>query len=189
MTATSILFFDADVAMPPKRKRSSLTDIYPNYMGLSLDQSGADVFSATTLQLPIARIPDANDPVIMELLWADTSLNTGNFNAFQESTTWGITTGIQPTVQVNWQHGNCLLYQRQDFSTALTSGGGLETYPIRYSWQSKDGHGLLVATDALNFWIDSTATGIVNNITMRIYYRFVSVSIEEYVGIVQSQQQ
>lgn len=53
-----------------------------------------------------------------------------------------------------------------------------------------DGHGLLVATDqiVLTLAVGGVAPSSPMTLTCRILYRFKDIGIEEYVGIVQSQQ-
>lgn len=52
----------------------------------------------------------------------------------------------------------------------------------------KAGHGFLVATDQIYAYIQSANLG--DNVTgyMRVQYRFKEVTLQEYIGIVQSQQ-
>lgn len=50
------------------------------------------------------------------------------------------------------------------------------------------GHGILVATDNLYFVNYSAGTGATNGMVYVLTYRFKDVSLEEYIGIVQSQQ-
>lgn len=54
--------------------------------------------------------------------------------------------------------------------------------------QSADGHGLLVATDSI-FLTTARVTGAApTQCSCRLLYRFVDVSLQEYIGVVQSQQ-
>ena len=51
------------------------------------------------------------------------------------------------------------------------------------------GHGLLVASDKIWFTIVTTACTVsIDNCSFKILYRFKNVSVQEYVGIAQSQQ-
>ena len=50
------------------------------------------------------------------------------------------------------------------------------------------GHGILVATDNLYFGVSSINTAAINSAFGKVTYRFKDVSLEEYIGIVQSQQ-
>jgi hypothetical protein len=51
------------------------------------------------------------------------------------------------------------------------------------------GHGLLIATDNIFMTVYSTNTGVANEVGCKILYRWKNVSVEEYIGIVQSQTQ
>jgi hypothetical protein len=77
---------------------------------------------------------------------------------------------------------------------AFTAGG---TYTSTYNpvqmWDQDDGagHGVLVATDKMFVQYQLVANTTVptsNNLAFKMLYRFKSVGVEEYVGIVQSQQ-
>lgn len=75
-----------------------------------------------------------------------------------------------------------------------------DSYTYTDELQSDDGYGILVATDSLTFisgaMISTTAAALPTNdfwdngsgYTVRVCYRWVNVSLQEYIGIVQSQQ-
>jgi len=78
-----------------------------------------------------------------------------------------------------------------DIPTAALWGGVSTTdRVVRHDMTDGQGHGMLVATDAIYvggignavLWIHNTGAGV------RIWYRFKNVSLTEYIGIVQSQQ-
>jgi len=50
------------------------------------------------------------------------------------------------------------------------------------------GHGFLIGTDSIFARLSSVATGIPNVANIRLLYRWKSVPLAEYIGIVQSQQ-
>jgi hypothetical protein len=59
---------------------------------------------------------------------------------------------------------------------------------IRHDLQSNDGKGFLVAGDQLYFSFATSNTAGQSYLCARVHYRFVDVTVQEYVGIVQSQQ-
>lgn len=72
------------------------------------------------------------------------------------------------------------------FSTA--AGFALTSRIFEFNLTDGSGRGLLVATDNIFLNIFSTATGRQNAVTAKILYRLKNITLQEYVGIVQSQQ-
>ena len=76
-------------------------------------------------------------------------------------------------------------------------GGGAQIYDFNLSeyddLTDEAGHGLLVATDNiyLNVWLDSTGAQVINNpaVVAILHYRLKEIGLQEYIGLVQSQQQ
>jgi len=63
-----------------------------------------------------------------------------------------------------------------------------QNWPVEIDLTDDAGHGVLVATDKMYLSVVSEGTGDTNDVTCRILYRYKTVGITEYVGIVQSQQ-
>ncbi|GAG62860.1 unnamed protein product, partial [marine sediment metagenome] len=59
-----------------------------------------------------------------------------------------------------------------------------------YMWDCTDdiGHGILVASDYIYVQGDTTGYGVGAEFNFKILYRFKNVRLQEYIGIVQSQQ-
>lgn len=78
-----------------------------------------------------------------------------------------------------------------------TEGAGAQIYDFNLSeyddLTDQAGHGLLVATDNiyLNVWMDSTGAQVITNpaVVCTLHYRLKEIGLQEYIGIVQSQQQ
>jgi hypothetical protein len=70
-------------------------------------------------------------------------------------------------------------------------GRGLMAMPTTQVLDLTDGagHGLLIATDNIFMTVYSSNTGNANEVGCKILYRWKNVSVEEYIGIVQSQTQ
>jgi len=63
-----------------------------------------------------------------------------------------------------------------------------QNWPVEIDLTDGAGHGVLVATDKMFLSVVSEGTGDTNDVTCKILYRYKTVGITEYVGIVQSQQ-
>lgn len=70
----------------------------------------------------------------------------------------------------------------------LTSGGISMHFPITIDLSDDNGNGYLVATDRLSIVGGDIGGTTASGSTAKVLYRLVNVGIEEYVGIVQSQQ-
>jgi len=73
-------------------------------------------------------------------------------------------------------------------SASGTEGVIEQDWPIEIDLTDGAGHGVLVATDKMYLSVWSESTGDTNDVTCKILYRYKTVGITEYVGIVQSQQ-
>lgn len=64
----------------------------------------------------------------------------------------------------------------------------MQTSPFRYDFQSKDGFGFLLPSDAFHMssQIIGPAVSGPTLVNWRLFYRFVQIPIEEFVGLVQS---
>lgn len=123
----------------------------------------------------------------MELLWV--VLDVDNLDVTADGDYWdfSITLGSPPASPLNIGNPRVIIRgQEQYFS--LTPPVKV-TLPQRFNLQSKDGFGYLLAADTFNVNGISGGQAAAVAFSWRIYYRFVDVSIDEYVGIVQSQQQ
>ncbi len=170
--------------------KAGRTDFYPNYMSWEIVQTGADVFTTEKIFAPIPRgqVVSGNRATVMELLWLDCESNNLALNALNEQIIFGLTTGSPPTARTEISSGStiCILEHKMQI---LTTGGSVIKQPIRHNFQTNDGYGHLLATDSFNAYIDSSNTGITLQGHFRLVFRFVSIPVTEYIGIVQSQQQ
>lgn len=69
-----------------------------------------------------------------------------------------------------------------------TSGVGYNVLPLTVDLTDSAGNGFLVATDRIWTVFNTAGLSAVEELTIKLLYRLVSVGITEYVGIVQSQQ-
>ena len=168
---------------------SKRQDFFPNYMSWRVTESGADTFTTDKIFTPIPRsqVLIGNKATVMELLWWEVSVPNIQLDAAGEFIICNISTGGVPTDVLGINEGNTVTYKYVELAL-LTSGAALIEQPFRYDMQSKDGYGMLLATDAFHSSVTSTNTGIALIFDFRLYYRFVQIPVTEYIGIVQSQQ-
>lgn len=196
---TKLIVYDPDSDIPWADQmglRGSLSgggisrlDKFPNYMSFKVQQDGVNLFNNDQIVTPISRLSRGGKKVtIMELLWVDFDYINIGFLAPGDSVIVGMSTGQFPIIAPTQGDPEVLFTHR-----TLIQGVGaswITTFNAqRYNFQSEDGHGLLMATDSFNAWIDTTGMAAVVTWSARVFYRFVEVGVTEYIGIVQSQQQ
>lgn len=185
--------------MPTKRQYSSLTggsgDVSPQYYNTGvLSMTAANTFTTLALALPINRLqtrdgkvtvmeflkvywnpsePDANPPALGGIVSIASSLSTSSVTAVDPS---------NPKV-IAWMEK-----QVRGAFTAAGTYGAVYYEPVVWDFTDGAGHGVLVATDTLYLSVQSAGFIGAGSISAKILYRFKDVSLEEYVGIVQSQQ-
>lgn len=185
-----------------KKRRSnyngSLTggsgDVNPQFMNLSATQTAADAFTQVTFPIPIQRLQNSGRAQVMEILKVfceSAALTTVAAGAINHRISVQMTTKSF-AAEVLLSEPTCFFrYQKDNINAFTATGtGGLyqEFEPNIQDFTDGAGHGILVASDNIFLGIASLATGAANNVQVKILYRWKDVSIQEYVGIVQSQQ-
>lgn len=185
--------------MKRSRAGGSLTggtgDVSPQWLSFSATQSGADATTTTTQSIPVQRQNNRGIAQVMEVLKvifnttalpasATVTETLDAINVFLTTTSFGTTptTASEPRV---------FAFSAQASRSAFTAGGTYFTaIPQIQEFNCNDGagHGILVATDNIFAQVSSTATGNTNTAHIKIMYRWKNVSLQEYIGIVQSQQ-
>jgi len=176
--------------MKRSRVSSSLTggtgDVNPQWLKATVLQTGADTTTTATIVLPVTRLASPANPTIIEVLkvyWILTnqaevdSTQTGHLSTKNFDTT-AISGFIEPSDidAVYWT------------DKITTSGQFANFQPIEHDLTDGMGHGVLVATDNLYLQLASASTSAANRASVWILYRFKRVNVQEYIGIVQSQQ-
>lgn len=164
-------------------------DVNPQWFKFKVTQTAADVNTQLQVTLPVTRTPTSSKVTIMEVLKVRATSTAGN---------WMPAAAIQ---YVNIAFG----------SSNLGTGAGNEVFPdnphvfaylhaesvatasalnqtLEQDLTDGNGHGVLVATDSMYVQLNSLATAVANEAAIEILYRFKSVGMKEYTGIVQSQQ-
>ncbi len=163
-------------------------DRYPNYISGVMALSAANTFTTQTLNLPLNRVPIAGGRgQMMEFLWLDLIVSNVDLIADNDSYNISFSTGVTPTAIVPISDPDNVFQIFYD-THFVTSGMDHTTLPITQSLQSTDGFGRLVAGDRLHVAGTSGGMAAAASFAFRIYYRFVSVPLPEFLGIVQSQQ-
>ncbi len=175
--------------MPVARGKTVSTDKFPNFLTGSVTESAADTFTTAQVFTPIPRLKTAgNKATVMELLWVDFMNNNQLLNASGEQWRFQMSIGSVPTALLAFNDPRTIMEWKREMEI-LTTGGTVADAPIKYDFQSADGYGFLLASDAFNVSVAGTATGVAAIIQWRLYYRFVDIPLAEFVGLVQSTQQ
>ena len=170
-------------------KKRKIMDEYPNFISGVLALSGANTFTTQQVFTPIPRLKvSGNKATVMELLWVDTEWEGTDIVASGDFLQVGMSIGAVPTAVLSLSDPRTIITSFQEFS-ALTSGGNFLQTPLRSELQSTDGFGALLASDA--FHVSALTGGMAgaSSVHWRVYYRFVEITVAEFVGLVQSTQQ
>lgn len=93
--------------------------------------------------------------------------------------------------QIYMDEPDLILYHEDNYYGAFTAGGTYGAFTpsvFEYDFTDNAGHGILVASDYIYVQSDTDNFDATTTHMFSILYRFKNVSIQEYVGIVQSQQ-
>lgn len=179
-------------------RRDTLTggskDVNPQYMNLSVTETGADTYTQVTFPIPIQRLQNAGRAQVMEVLkvlfnvadWATSAAGQTASSALVQLTTKSF------AAAVNLAEPTCFALFDKSQSGAFTAAGTYQMSrpyePAVFDMTDGAGHGILIASDNIFMAVSSTSTGGAIAAQVKIIYRWKDVSIQEYVGIVQSQQ-
>lgn len=169
--------------------RRGVRDSFPNYFDINIQHSSANTYTTIPVNLPIARVTSGSrTATIIELLWASCTPVGIDFNANDDSINFSLYMGPPQDTHfpIEGVDSYCIFNVRYD-TDFTTSGMWVSKFPHKVNLQSKDGFGFLVASDKINAAVLSSGEGGAVDWRVRVYYRFVTVGIEEYIGIVQSQ--
>lgn len=195
--------------MPPTKRRYGETltggtgDVNPQTYVVSVELPVGD--SATTVTgfpVPVPRYPGSNNrAIVMEVLEVEWILNGSVGPAAASGDNYSITAGLT----TNGQPPQSSLDLAQDpkvFSsfrrkfTTLVSGTAANFFIFTPDQEEEDdltdqaGHGVLIGTDTIYLVYSQQVTNYTyaGNLCARINYRMKEVGLQEYIGIVQSQQ-
>lgn len=175
-------------------------DVNPQYLTGNLTLTTVNTPATATITTPIVRVGQQNNgrAVIMELirLYASMPLNAEATPAAEtfRTSTLTLSTKNLGTAAPNFSDGSVLAQfsnaQRVSFTAAGTGKTVEQLNPMVWDFTDGQGHGVLVATDEMFLQGDTDGwTAALARFDIRILYRFKEVSLVEYIGIVQGQQQ
>lgn len=173
-------------------------DVKPQIMTLSTGKSAAaDDYVTAQIALPVPRFGfTKTKATIFELLWVDWYLAIEDTDdPLQESWAWLST--VQTRVSTDTSNLSTMVEDiggARNFAVAMqgrhfiTTGGSAWNMPIRINLNDNNGNGMLVATDRLQITGGNVGGAGGSTFIAKVGYRLVNVGVQEYVGIIQSQQ-
>lgn len=180
--------------MSKRRGTDQLTggsgDVNPQTMIIRVAQTGADANTMVVQPLPLPRIPvKPNRQLLIELLkvkFTIAAIQGGTINHVILNLTTNPTVLATEDAIFTDPRSISTFYRISTFATAVgfSINNGEEVYDLT----DASGHGILIGTDNINLQLFSAGTNLTNIGYARLEYRFKDVSLQEYVGIVQSQQ-
>lgn len=164
-------------------------DVSPQYLSFNVAESAADTTTTITQAIPRQFLQQGQKLVqIMEVLKCYFFFDESSApNSQGEYIRIFLSTSSFGTTATNFSEPRVFAGHEEIF-TVVTSGATLSTRPFIYDMTDGAGHGVLVATDNIFAQISSSTGGATNVCRVKILYRWKNVAIEEFVGIVQSQQ-
>lgn len=181
--------------MPRGRKGDDLTggsgDVNPQTMVMRATQAVADTVLVQGQALPIPRLPiKKGRSLVIELLSVEFA-----GNSFPPAINGSV---VIPFITTDSETpANLLAFLLNPRTLAkwfrvavVASAAGFQIFENNHRIDMTDeaGHGILVATDNLYMGVVSALTAAAQDYIATLTYRFKDVSLEEYIGIVQSQQ-
>lgn len=181
------------------RDGSSLTggtgDINPQWLSFSASQSGADTTTTTTQAIPVQRLPTSGRSQVMEVLkiHIEGPVLPASASATETTDSWVLVIGTKnfaATAVTSAEPTIFASFSQVSRSAFTAAGTYFNVFSNTMDLDVTDGagHGIIVATDNIFAQTQSTATGNTNTWRIKILYRWKNVSLQEYIGIVQSQQ-
>ncbi len=173
-------------------------DVKPQIFTMNSGVAGAiNDYAVTAHILPIPRFGTMKTKAtVFELLWVDWYLAVENLLDNQTvefgylTTSTSRTDGETTTVadmNTDILDPKTFAYAMQG-NSLLTSGVAAKVFPIHIDLTDGAGNGMLVATDRLTVVGGGVGNALVGDYIAKIGYRMTNIGINEYVGIVQSQQ-
>ena len=124
----------------------------------------------------------------MELLWLDMTSTGGFPDGVSNFFTFSMSIGTPPDSGSDVSFNNPLVFaQLRVLAVGLPQTLWLQ--PGRFDFQSNDGYGYLLASDAFNVNVSATLIQANQTYDWKLFYRFVDIPLTEFIGIVQSTQQ
>lgn len=169
----------------------SVREKWPQYITAVQTQAAANDAVVTEVNLPIIRLQTGASATVIEILKIACAPHgvVGTIGG-DETFAFAISTAEpDDTSDITVFQDPTTIWFRKAYLSMLTSGAVWMDF-TEMDLTDGDGHGKLVATDSFYLYFDTTgaAAAATYTVTWKIWYRFVSIKLIEYLGIVQSQQ-
>ena len=192
-------------SVPARRKSKNMGsktggtgDVKPQILTLGTGKAAAaDDYITAQIPLPVPRFGFSKaKATIFELLWVDWYLAMEDFDD-PLSVNWAWLSTVQTRTTADTSNLATLaedIINPRAFAFAIegshfiTSGASTHLAPIRLVLNDNNGNGMLVATDRLQITGGNQGGSAGASYTCKVGYRLVNVGVQEYVGIIQSQQ-
>lgn len=170
-------------------------DINPQWLSFTATESAADTTTTTTQTIPVQRLPQGGRAQVLEVLRVgflpSAFVPIASATEVTDTMQCMISTKNFSTTATNFAEPTVFAAMSVAQNGAFTAAGTYGQNYDRIHWVDLTdgmGHGVLVATDNIFAQVQSSGTGISVSVLIKILYRWKNVSLQEYVGIVQSQQ-
>ena len=185
--------------MSKRSRGGSLTggtgDVSPQWMSFVATQSAADTTTTTTQAIPVQRQNNRGLAQVLEVLkvYVERPAIVSGASATEASDSYAVllsTTSFGTTATTTSEPRVFMAdtFQAQFAFTAAGTYYVIHPRTIIYDITDGAGHGVLIATDNIFAQVVTSTTGATNSYRIKILYRWKNVSLQEYIGIVQSQQ-
>lgn len=164
-------------------------DKFPNFMSGTLSNSSANAFTTTKVNTPLPRIKTSGKKAtVLELLRLEVEVTNTDLIANSDEVEFEIILGTTPTSMVELNDPRVVAKLSIVADIGANPGNTIVQYPLIHNFEI-DGYGYLLASDYFHVSIDTNGMAAACNYYWRLFYRFVDIPLEEYIGIVQSTQQ
>lgn len=164
-------------------KRGRQIDKNPQFLYAAITESGTNTFTTSAVALPIPRLGTTR--MVIEVLKVFAKLETLPEMAAGDAVEYGIAFRALTAMPALDNPSAMVLFRQEAHLT--TSGLIAFVYPFVQDMTDGDGNGVLVASDQMHPFVQSTSQSAVMTAAFRVLYRFKRITSEEYIGIVQSQ--
>lgn len=164
------------------------------------DAALGNIFKTFRVATPLPRIKTfGNKATILEILWVEFALPTLslNFDKDDVDTIFNAQLSIGAPPAGILPFSDPRVFAQVEISTSFLANVNGNTRlimpisPVRYELQTMNGDGYLLTAEAFNLNIGiinhNTAFGV--TVEIKVWYRFVDIPLQEFVGLVQSTQQ
>jgi len=177
--------------MAKRSRNDTLTggtgDINLQYLDISVTESAANTFTQTTANIPVLRsFTGQRKYQCMELLRAQVKIPLGS-GATGDEMNWMLTTTSKSAMLANFTDPDIILLGA--VGTIITTSG--QYNPIlmhNYDFSDGAGHGIILAGQQLFFSFIGTSQASAQSASVRLFYRFKNIGVDEFVGLAIQQQ-